>query len=227
MEKCQKQINDGSGNTDESSSTDSANENQSLETESRIRSKDSSTSKTNESPSNSVCNEIFVPKSSRLNVSSKSTSKFNETVLASAAFKAATEPIDVQNEMRWFEGEFHSSRHYSLIERRMHRNNSHIESSRNRLYSDAYISPKTRSLSSGSESFLSDSKSKDDNGKSELNEPDKRKVLGHYRSKSDQLRRFRPFGTTKQTSFNAAQHEKNVADDVLSSSLPTNSDIAG
>ena len=73
---------------------------QSLPKDRRSITEDSDLPSLNDGP-----DEIFVPKSTRLNFTQKNKSKFNETILATAAFTAATEPVDIQNEVRWFEGE--------------------------------------------------------------------------------------------------------------------------
>ncbi len=166
--------------------------------------------------------EIFVPKSSRLNVTLKNKSKFNETILATAAFTAATEPVDVQNEVRWFEGEL-STKPYEENDNSTLLRNTHAESV------GPLRRPSKESVSSTStiESLTSDSKSNESKNASGISEHEKKKKLGHYRSKSDQFRRFRPFGTTKQPAYDKREIGSKNNIDPLSSSLPTNSDVAG
>ena len=170
----------------------------------------------------SLRDEIFVPKSSRLNLTPKNKSKFDETILASAAFTAATEPVDVQNEVRWFEGEL-PTKPYEEIDKSTVLRNNHTESSpRPRR-------PSKESISSTStiESLTYDSKSNEGKNVPELAEHERKKKLGHYRSKSDQFRRFRPFGTTMQPAYGTRENGSKMDVDPISSSLPTNSDVAG
>lgn len=164
--------------------------------------------------------EIFVPKSSRLNLTLKNKSKFNETILASAAFTAATEPIDIHNEVRWFEGE--------LPTKECKENDGKATLRKTNAAPDRLARiPSRESISSTStiESLTFDSKSNDEKNISGLN--DKNKKLGHYRSKSDQLVRFRPFGTTKPQPYLAGGNESKPDMDSLSTSLPANSDVTG
>ena len=164
--------------------------------------------------------EIFVPKPSRLSLTQKSKSKFSETILATAAFTAATEPVDIRNEVRWFEGEL-PTKSYEENDKTLLRN-SHAESGiRQRRSSKDSISS-----TSTIESMTFESKHNESKNTPGLSEHEKKKRLGHYRSKSDQFRRFRPFGTTRHLSINAGgSSPKNV--ESISTSLPTNSDVAG
>ena len=165
--------------------------------------------------------EIFVPKSSRLNLTQKNKSKFNETILATAAFTAATEPVDVQNEVRWFEGEL-PTKCYEENDKTLLRNCGHAQSGKLRRRS----SKDSISSTSTIESLTFESKHNESKNTSGLSEHEMKKKLGHYRSKSDQFRRFRPFGTTRHLSIDIGENSsKNV--DSISTSLPTNSDVAG
>lgn len=167
--------------------------------------------------------EIFVPKSSRLSITQKTKPKFDETVLATAAFTAATEPVDVQNEMRWFEGGLPTKPHQDDGTKTLLRT-THADPDR------PLRRPSLESISSNStiESLTFDSKNNEDQSTPELSEHEKKKKLGHYRSKSDQFLRFRPFGTTKQTLYDEGRYNgsKNNSD-TFSTSLPANSDVAG
>ena len=177
---------------------------------------------TEDSNLTSIRDEIFVPKSSRLNLTPKNKSKFNETILATAAFTAATEPVDVQSEVRWFEGEL-PSKPYEEIDNNTLLRNTQNESGRLRRR------PSKESISSTStvESLTFDSKSREGENVSGVLEHARKKKLGHYRSKSDQFRRFRPFGTTKQPPYDSRENGSKGDVDQISSSLPTNSDVAG
>ena len=174
-------------------------------------------------PPNDGRDEIFVPKSSRLNMSQKKKSKFNETILATAAFTAATEPVDIQNEVRWFEGEL-PAKPYEGNDSKTLLRNTHNES-------DALHKrrPSNESISSTStiDSLTFDFKITDGINTSGKSEPVMKKKLGHYRSKSDQFRRFRPFGTTKQLPNDAGKNGLKNDAEALSTSLPANSDVAG
>lgn len=239
MDVFRKKLCDGCSLIDDDSSSDSVSENettpgvrsdrvpstasdasslQSLPKDRRSITEDSDLSSLNDGR-----DEIFVPKSTRLNLTQKNKSKFNETILATAAFKAATEPVDIQNEVRWFEGEL-PRQPYEENDKKTLLRNAHSESDRllNRR-------PSKESISSTStiESLTFDSKSNESKSISGLSEHEQKKKLGHYRSKSDQFRGFRPFGTTKskQLPHNAGGSKNHI--DPLSTSLPTNSDVAG
>lgn len=170
---------------------------------------------------------FFLPKSSRLDSmkSRKQKPKFNETILATAAYAAATKPLDVQNEIRWFEGEVIETTPFGIPNGSKTDNleNTNTESN------TKLRRPSSESLSSTStiDSLPFDTKIVLNNeNKVELSEHDKKKKLGHYRSKSDQLRRLRPFGSSKPIDQKAGNSSKDDGD-TLSSSLPTNSDVAG
>ncbi|XP_028402060.1 run domain Beclin-1-interacting and cysteine-rich domain-containing protein-like isoform X2 [Dendronephthya gigantea] len=167
--------------------------------------------------------EIFVPKSSRLSITQKTKPKFDETVLATAAFTAATEPVDVQNEVRWFEGGLPTKPYEDGNTKTLLRN-AQTESER------LLRRPSKDSISSNStiESLTFDSRNNEGQNTTGLSEHDKKKKLGHYRSKSDQFHRFRPFGTTRQPFFDDGGHNGSKSNnaDTFSTSLPTNSDVA-
>lgn len=168
--------------------------------------------------------EIFVPKSSRLSFTQKNKSKFNETILASAAFTAATEPVDVQNEIRWFEGELVPTKPFEALENDDKTLLRNAQTGSDKL--TRRLSKESISSTSTIESLPFESKSIE--SKNTLCEHEKKKKLGHYRSKSDQFRRFRPFGTTKQIHYDGGGNgSSNDIDCLSSTSLPTNSDAAG
>ena len=167
---------------------------------------------------------FFSPKSSRPSPKVHAKSKINETILATAAFNAATEPVDVQNEIRWFEGELVETTPFEVTN---NGNKTNLVNSHDEECNKEARRPSNASLSSTStiDSLPNDSKSVMSQGnKDDLSEHEKKKKIGHYRSKSDQFRRFRPFGTNKPNNERASL---NGDGDSFSSSLPTNSDVTG